>query len=161
MDVRIAFIIVIFLLVSYTEASGQPIQLIDGDGIAVLSSLSNDTTYILNFWATWCSPCVEEIAIFEKIHRDKMNPKVKVILVSLDFINQVDSRVIPFLEKKGISAEVRIMTDTDYNAWIDRVDPSWTGAIPATLIYNRDRRVFLEKELSYNELVKQIHQIQH
>ncbi len=161
MDVRTAFIIVIFLLVSYTGASGQPIQLIDGDGIAVLSSLSNDTTYILNFWATWCSPCVEEIAIFEKIHRDKMNPKVKVILVSLDFINQVDSRVIPFLEKKGISAEVRIMTDTDYNSWIDQVDPSWTGAIPATLIYNRDRRVFLEKELSYNELVKQIHQIQH
>jgi thiol-disulfide isomerase/thioredoxin len=161
MDVRTGLIIVIFLLVSCTRATGQTIQRIDGDGIAVLSSLSNDTTYILNFWATWCSPCIEEIAIFEKYYRNEMNPKVKVILVSLDFISQVESRVIPFLEKKGISAEVRIMTDTDYNAWIDRVDPSWSGAIPATLIYNRDRRVFFEKELSYNELVKQIHQIQH
>jgi thiol-disulfide isomerase/thioredoxin len=153
-------IIAFFLFLSFTELSGQSIQHIDGEGIAVLSSLSDDTTYVLNFWATWCSPCVKEIAIFEKLHKDNTYPELKVILISLDFVNQLERRVIPFLEEKGISAEVRIMTNTDYNAWIDRVDPSWTGAIPATLIYNRDHRVFLEKELTYNELVKQIHQIQ-
>ena len=153
-------IIAFILFLSFTELSGQAVQQIDGDGIAVLSSLSNDTTYVLNFWATWCSPCVKEIAIFEKLHKDKTYPNLKVILVSLDFVNQIERRVIPFLEEKGISAQVRIMTDTDYNAWIDRVDPSWTGAIPATLIYNRDQRTFFEKELTYNELVKQIHQIQ-
>jgi hypothetical protein len=53
------------------------------------------------------------------------------------------------------------MTDMDYNAWIDRVDPSWSGAIPATLIYRGEQRVFLEKELTYNELAEHIHQIQH
>ena len=159
--VKIGKIILIVLFISSTGLIGQSIQEIDGDGIAALSSLSDDTTYVLNFWATWCSPCVKEIAIFEKLHQDRTNPKVKVILVSLDFVNQLESRVIPFLENKGISAEVKIITDTDYNAWIDRVDPSWTGAIPATLIYNKDHRVFLEKELSYNELLTQIQQIQH
>lgn len=159
--VKIGKIILIVLFISSTGLIGQTIQKIDGDGIAALSSLSDDTTYVLNFWATWCSPCVKEIAIFEKLHQDKTKPKVKVILVSLDFINQLESRVIPFLEEKGISAEVKIITDTDYNAWIDRVDPSWTGAIPATLIYNKDHRVFLEKELSHNELLTQIQQIQH
>jgi len=159
--VKIGKIILIVLFISSTGLIGQTIQKIDGDGIAALSSLSDDTTYVLNFLATWCSPCVKEIAIFEKLHQDKTKPKVKVILVSLDFINQLESRVIPFLEEKGISAEVKIITDTDYNAWIDRVDPSWTGAIPATLIYNKDHRVFLEKELSHNELLTQIQQIQH
>ena len=148
-------------MITHTGVTGQTVQEMDADGIAALSSLSNDTTYVLNFWATWCSPCVKEIAIFEKLHQDIGNQKVKVILVSLDFINQLERRVIPFLEEKGISAEVRIITDTDYNSWIDRVDPSWTGAIPATLIYNKDQRVFLEKELSYNELLTQLQQIQH
>jgi len=154
-------IIAFFLCISITELSAQGVQPIDADGISELSLLSNDTTYVLNFWATWCSPCVKEIPIFEKLHKDKAQSKLKVVLVSLDFVNQLERRVIPFLEEKEISAEVRIMTDTDYNAWIDRVDPKWTGAIPATLIYNKDRRVFLEKELTYNELINQVHQIQH
>ena len=154
-------IIAFFLCISITELSAQGVQPIDADGISELSKLSNDTTYVLNFWATWCSPCVKEIPIFEKLHKDKAQSKLKVVLVSLDFVNQLERRVIPFLEEKEISAEVRIMTDTDYNAWIDRVDPKWTGAIPATLIYNKDRRVFLEKELTYNELINQVHQIQH
>lgn len=149
------------ILLSFTELPAQLVHPIDADGIEVLSTLSNDSTYVLNFWATWCSPCVKEIEYFEKLHTDRQDPKLKVILISLDFVNQLDSRVIPFLEEKGISAEVRIMTDTDYNSWIDQVDPGWTGAIPATLIYNKDRRVFLEKELSYNELIKHIDQIQH
>ena len=153
-------IIAFFLRLSISEISAQRVQAIDGDGISLLSKLSNDTTYVLNFWATWCSPCVKEIAIFEKLHKDMAQSKLKVILVSLDFVNQLERRVIPFLEEKGITAEVRIMTDTDYNAWIDRVDPKWTGAIPATLIYNKDRRTFLEKELTYNELINQVHQIQ-
>ena len=153
-------IIAFFLCISITELSAQGVQPIDADGISELSLLSNDTTYVLNFWATWCSPCVKEIPIFEKLHKDKAQSKLKVVLVSLDFVNQLERRVIPFLEEKEISAEVRIMTDTDYNAWIDRVDPKWTGAIPATLIYNKDRRVFLEKELTYNELINQVHQIQ-
>ncbi len=149
----------IFIL-CLTGVKGQTVQHIDADGIAALSSLSNDTTYVLNFWATWCSPCVKEIAHFEQLHNEKDRSGLKVILVSLDFPNQLESRVIPFLQNKGISAEVRIMTDTDYNAWIDRVDPSWSGAIPATLIYHKDQRVFLEKELSYNELINHVHQIQ-
>lgn len=156
---KILLIIAFFIIHLFTELSGQAIQRIDADEIAALSSLSDDTTYILNFWATWCSPCVKEIPIFEKLHKDMIYPNIKVILVSLDFVNQLERLVIPFLEEKEISAEVKIMTDTDYNAWIDRVDPNWTGAIPATLIYNQDRRVFLEKELSYNELVKHIDQI--
>lgn len=159
--VKYMMFIALLLCLWIGEMSAQRVQTIDGDGISALSKLSNDTTYVLNFWATWCSPCVKEIDIFEKLHMDKTQSRLKVILVSLDFVNQLDKRVIPFLEEKDITAEVRIMTDTDYNAWIDRVDPDWTGAIPATLIYNKDRRVFLEKELVYSELINHVHQIQH
>jgi len=148
------------MVVSGSVVHAQRVHKLDADGVASLSRLSNDTTYVINFWATWCSPCVKEIPIFEKLHKESMDSKLKVILVSLDFPRQLDSRVLPFLLDKDVSAEVRIMTDMDYNAWIDRVDPAWTGAIPATLIYKKDKRVFLEKELTYDELHTHIMQIQ-
>jgi len=138
---------------------GQEITEIDGDGIAVLSRNSNDTTYIINFWATWCSPCVKEIDFFEEVHSSFHDSKVKVILVSLDFSNQVERRLIPFLEDKEITAQVMLMTDLNYNSWIERVDKSWSGAIPATLIFNRERRVFLEQELTRDELFENVNQI--
>ena len=138
---------------------GQDIAEIDGDGIAVLYRNSNDTTYVINFWATWCSPCVKEIDFFEEVHTSFEDSKVKVILVSLDFPNQVEQRLIPFLEAREITAHVMLMTDLNYNSWIERVDKSWSGAIPATLIFNRERRVFLEQELTLDELFENVNQI--
>ena len=138
---------------------GQDIAEIDGDGIAVLSRNSNDTTYVINFWATWCSPCVKEIDFFEEVHTSFDDSKVKVILVSLDFPNQVKQRLIPFLEAREITAQVMLMTDLDYNSWIERVDKSWSGAIPATLIFNREHRVFLEQELTRDELFENVNEI--
>ena len=139
--------------------SGQDITEIDGDGIAALSKISNDTTYVINFWATWCSPCVKEIDFFEEVHTSFEDSKVKVILVSLDFPNQIELRLIPFLEAREITAEVMLMTELNYNSWIERVDKSWSGAIPATLIFNREQRVFLEQELTRDELFNNVNQI--
>jgi thiol-disulfide isomerase/thioredoxin len=141
------------------HVSGQGVKLIDSEELVTLASRSDDTTYVINFWATWCSPCVKEIGYFEELHTAHGNRKFKVLLVSLDFPNQVDRRVIPFLEEKEISAPVMLMTDLDYNAWIERIDKSWSGAIPATLIYNRDQRVFLEQELTREELWEHVTQI--
>ena len=141
------------------QAIGQTIQEIDRDDLMTLTGKTNDTTYVVNFWATWCSPCVKEIDYFEELHRNDQFKNIKVILVSLDFPNQVNERLIPFLEKKNITASVMLMTDLNYNAWIDQVDPSWSGAIPATLIYNKKNRMFLEKEVSRNELLDHVKQI--
>jgi len=152
-------VLMYFVSLISLEAGGQSIKFIDSDGIARLSWDSSDTTYVINFWATWCSPCVKEIEFFEEMHLNIKDNKLKVILVSLDFPNQVEERLIPFLEKKGISAPVMLMTDLNYNDWIERVDKSWSGAIPATLIYKGDRRIFLEKELTYSELLENVNQI--
>ena len=143
----------------FTGAAAQQIREIDREGIVQLSRLSNDTTYVINFWATWCSPCVKEIGYFETLHRKYAGDKVQVVLVSLDFPNQVNRRVVPFLEEKKITAPVRLVTELDYNSWIDQVDPAWSGALPATLILHKDKRIFMEKELTENELFEHVEQI--
>jgi thiol-disulfide isomerase/thioredoxin len=114
--------------------------------------LSNDTTYLVNFWASWCTPCVDELPAFEKIEEEYKSKKVKVLLVSLDFPNQVESRLVPFIEKYQINSEVLVLNDPDANKWIDKVDKKWSGALPATLIYNSKTRDFREGSFTYEEL---------
>ncbi len=157
MRYSIAIILCYFLI--FAQSNAQSVKSIDSDALKALTYTMNDTTYVVNFWATWCSPCVKEIGFFEELHRQSESAYVKVILVSLDFPNQIDRRVIPFLKEKEITADVLLMTDLDYNSWIDQIDPGWSGAIPATLIYNKGTRVFLEQELSRDELFNHVAQI--
>ena len=137
----------------------QPFQEVDVDGLMDLLAKQNDSTYVVNFWASWCSPCVKEIPHFEQLHRTGKEHGVQVFLVSLDFPRQAESRLLPFLTEHQITAPVFLMTNLDYNSWIDQVDPAWTGAIPATVIYRKDKRIFLEKELTQEELEKHVQQI--
>jgi thiol-disulfide isomerase/thioredoxin len=146
-------LVIIWLLSSFTLRL-QP-RMLSFDDLEPHLHFSNDTTYLVNFWASWCTPCVSELPAFESIREEYRDEKLKVLLVSLDFPGQVDTRLMPFLEKNGIRSEVLVLNDPDANRWIDRVDPGWTGSIPATLIYNRDGRLFHEGEYSYEEL-KQI-----
>lgn len=113
----------------------------------------SDSTYVINFWATWCGPCVKELPYFERVNEEMADDKVKVILVSLDFKRQIDKKLIPFMINKRIKSEVIALTDTRSNQWIDQVDPEWSGSIPATLIFNKNKKLFLEQEFeSYEEL---------
>lgn len=112
----------------------------------------NDTTYVINFWATWCKPCIKELPAFEKITDKFSGQKVKVLLVSLDFPDKIESQVIPFIKNNSIKSEVVLLDDADANSWIPKVSPEWSGAIPATLIYKNDTRKFYEQSFTFEEL---------
>jgi len=136
----------------------QDIRITDFKGLEPLLNKQNDTTYVINFWATWCMPCVKELPYFQQIHDEFSQEKVKVILVSLDFLKHLDSRLKPFLQKNKLSPEIILLNDPDSNAWIDKVSPDWSGAIPATIIYNKNFRNFYEKSFTYEELQTIINQ---
>lgn len=130
------------------------------DQIAHLFEQANDTTYVVNFWATWCKPCVEELPFFEQMTEKHQNEKVQVLLVSLDFKKQLESKLKPFLEEKTLQSEVVAFIDGKYNNWIDNISPDWSGAIPATLIYNKTKRTFFEGNFpTYLELEERLQMV--
>ncbi len=114
---------------------------------------NKDQVKVINFWATWCKPCIEELPYFEALSQTYQDGSVKVLLVSLDM--EVD-RAVAFKHKKGLQAEVVYLDEVDQNAFIDRISPEWSGAIPATLIVLPDgTEKFYEKKFSSQEELNQ------
>jgi thiol-disulfide isomerase/thioredoxin len=115
---------------------------------------------VINFWATWCAPCVKEIPLFEKLNAENKN--VDVTLVSMDYdLDPNPDKVHRFMVRKKIQSKVVILAESDPNAWIDKIDKNWAGALPATLVINTKtgKRKLIQKELQEGELEKLIDEV--
>ena len=151
---KFLFLSLLVLVMACSKQSAERVEVIKIDGLQNLIQEDKHKIHVINFWATWCAPCIKELPQFVQLADD--HPEVSVSLVSIDFIENLDSKVIPFLDKKEIKFRTLLMDEVDYNLWIDLVDPSWSGAIPATLIIEpaTGKRIFLEKEFENGELEK-------
>lgn len=154
MKARIA-IICIFALACGPLAAQREIPFVKKNDLLRWKNSRADTTYVINFWATWCGPCVEELPAFEKLNRRAAKSgRIRVILVSVDFKRNVQSAVAPFVEKNKLESAVVFLDEPNANRYINDISPDWSGAIPATLFVNGARNYlrFHEGKLSYRAL---------
>jgi thiol-disulfide isomerase/thioredoxin len=147
------------LLISGTYAPSE-VRVVKFDALEHLMTRDTDKIEVINFWATWCKPCIKELPYFQEL-QEELPDKVNVTLVSLDYAEVLNDRVIPFIKKRQLTTDVLLLDEIDYNSWIDKVDPSWSGAIPATLIINHQtgQRKFIESELEPGELEQFIEEL--
>jgi thiol-disulfide isomerase/thioredoxin len=150
----VRIILIFFLLIRLSDGFSQKADIISlPDLEEIINQQSNDIK-VINFWATWCRPCVKELPYIDNLSRNIEDKKIDVVLVSLDFAEDFEKKLLPFLQKREIKSQVKLLDETNYDYMIDRIDESWSGAIPATLIIDSQtgRRIFLEKELGDGEL---------
>jgi len=133
-----------------------PFSIYDYEGLRPLLNQQDDKTYIVNFWATWCKPCVEELPDFERTFSEQKSNNVEMILVSLDMPSMWEKRLVPFVKEKDLKGQVVILDDPKMNEWIPKIDKDWEGGIPATLIYNKSKRAFYPHGFTYEELNKEL-----
>lgn len=152
---KMLFIVLLFS--SFQSQAQKVYDQFDDFQQEVLLNYDPDTTYVINFWATWCRPCVQELPYFDSLHVKYEGQKVKVILVSLDAEDRIETNLRPFLARKNIQADVVVLTAGKQNDWIDLVDPRWSGAIPITLLIKGENKEFYEKSYhTFEELEKDL-----
>ena len=150
-------VVILILVSSCTAKEKNPnatIEVLDqfSELQAIIDAGDHDVL-VLNFWSTTCAPCIKEMPHFNKLNVEYSKKKVKILLVSLEKATRLDSHIYPFVKKLGIIPEVVILTDQNYRVWTDKIDKSWYGALPATLISNGEERNFkFGSYESYEEL---------
>jgi len=150
---RISILVFILLFALHVLRANAQVKLITYAGLQ--ERISNpDTLYIVNFWATWCGPCVKELPDFAKLQQTYKHKPLKVLLISMDFQSKLKTAVIPFVNKHKMLTDVYFITRKSDQELIDQVDKSWSGALPATLVVNTKKglRKFYEKNFTYTEL---------
>ena len=143
------------------DVSDIKLEIYDFDGLEKFLNLKDDKVHVVNFWATWCAPCVKELPHFEALqenYKSKDAKDVEVFLVSLDFPKQYEKKLKPFIVKHKLQSRVLVLDDVDMNSWIPKIDENWDGAIPVTIIYNKDKRQFYNQTFTYDQLEKEVKQ---
>ena len=153
------YILFLFFLVSCKNPSQNNIQVISFDELYNTIDLNSEDTYVINFWATWCSPCIKELPHFEYVNNKYDGDKVKVILVSLDLPYHFNSKLVPFVKVNNIQSKVVQLADNDSYSWMSKVSKEWDGGIPATLIINSTSQKFYPKPFDKDELIYEIEDI--
>ena len=141
-----------------TSTDDIELEIHDYNGLEKYLYIDDDKTYVVNFWATWCAPCVKELPHFEELYKNYKSKDVEVMLVSLDFPNQYDKKLKPFIKKHDLKSKILVLDDTDMNTWIPKVNENWDGAIPVTLIYNKGKREFYDQTFTYEKLENELKQ---
>jgi thiol-disulfide isomerase/thioredoxin len=129
------------LIFSGSSLYAQNIQVVKAAEIISRINTASDTTFILNFWATWCAPCVKELPYFEVLNETLSGQPFKILLVSLDFKKDVSTRLQNFMEKRQMKCEVLFLDERDANEWIPLFSNSWSGVIPATNVIHRGKNI--------------------
>ena len=153
-NIRNLFLILFVL--AFTKVNAQQVSVYKITDLLKRIHNNSDTTYVVNFWATWCKPCVAELPEFEKLHQTHKYLKIKVLLVSMDFKEEINKKLKTFLEKNNYSCEIVLLDEINGNDFINKISEKWSGAIPATYVTRKQklREEFVEKKLSYDQLVK-------
>jgi thiol-disulfide isomerase/thioredoxin len=136
------------LLLAFLASPGMPT--IAEDVIEKAVTPHKGSVVVLNLWATWCGPCREEFPDLVRLHNEK---KAVVVSISMDEPEDGD-QVREYLASQNATFPSFLRAFEDFRIFAEAVDPDWSGAIPATFVFDKSgRRVYgHEGKLTYEEL---------
>ena len=127
------------------KLAARKVSPIDVRGVERLIHERNGKILFLNLWATWCKPCVEEFSDIIKLHGAYRDSFVDIAAISVDYPDEVNSKILPLIDSLGVSFTVYVADVKKQEDLINALNPAWSGAVPATFIFdaNGKQRAFL------------------
>lgn len=150
--------LLLLLLLNSAVLLAQDIPSIKIKDLQTIIAQSNKPL-VINFWATFCQPCIEEMPQFMALTKKYAKDSVQLLLVSLDMQDDYPVKVKAFVKKRKITANRMLwLNETNADYFCPKIDTTWSGSIPASLFINNATgyRKFTESELSADELEKEI-----
>ena len=134
---------------------------IDEAGLKTLIRERNARILLVNIWATWCAPCVEEFPDLVRLSQADDGRGVEFVAISADYPDEVETKIVPFLKKQKVPFRVFVAKFDHQDDFINAVNQSWNGALPATLIYDAQgrQRLFYVGQLTYEQFRDSIEKV--
>jgi thiol-disulfide isomerase/thioredoxin len=127
------------------KADQQPpptVRRVDEAGIIQAVQKQRGRVVLLDIWATWCSPCVEEFPYLAKWQDKYGRENLAIVAVSLDMEDDLPSKVIPFLRgQRTEGIDLLLYVGGNHDKMVNTIDPKWTGEAPALFLYDRSGRL--------------------
>jgi len=102
-----------------------------------VESHQGNKAVLINFWATYCAPCIEEFPMIVDLSKQYKDKDLKVYFVSADWLDREDE-VINFLKEAGVEGLSFIKEEGNDNNFINAISREWSGALPFTIVYNKN-----------------------
>jgi thiol-disulfide isomerase/thioredoxin len=155
-----SFIFIFIITFLFNSASAQTIKKVSMKEVVQMID-SSKIPMVINFWASWCKPCVQEIPWFEKAIATFKNKNIQLVLVSLDFKSDYPNTLTQFVKKKGFSSKVLWLNETNADYFCPLIDSSWSGNIPATLMVNHAKkyRQFFDQQIPEARLMLELNRL--
>jgi thiol-disulfide isomerase/thioredoxin len=135
-------------------------RVIQAEEAGTITKLHGSDLLVVNYWATWCGPCVEELPYFIRLARELPQTNVRFVGYSLDFVEDAETLVDPFLKEKGVPYSNFIL-QVEPNEFIPTVSTNWSGQLPATFFYDRNGKLLAEilTPVKYEELSEKVDEL--
>ena len=141
MTFRLSIVVALFFCLAATSTDLEKLSTEE-----IHELIASSDSLVMNFWATWCEPCVEEIPIFSKIQKNHKD--VAVIGISMDEL---------FIQDHSMTYRVALWTGNDFEQMVNSIDPKWDGPIPATFIFKKGKLVYSKTgPVTENEVLKKL-----
>lgn len=152
LTIKIKWFLFILIFSLQFHLSAQEIKSIKIADLEKIIDKKNDTLKVINFWASWCVPCIKELPHFVKIASEMKQKPIQFIFVAIE---DTPTKALNILKKKKIEINSFLLDEDKANEWIDKIDKNWDGTIPFTLIIapNNKRKIH-QGELTEEELKK-------